>query len=362
MGSAVTTATGKAEKRNYGLIDILKLLCAALVVAIHVPPFLDVHGLINFAVVNYIARIAVPFFFVSSAYFLFLKAYDKVTGVIDKGIILGYALRIIRLYAIWSLIYMPFVYHGMTESGGMGILEFLGRFAFKFIFSASYGHLWYLNAIIFSYLLIYAAISFKISLKAVGMFSFIMYCIGLCGQGWYGLAAPLLQAPFLQPVISFLGSVFVTTRNGLCEGLMFIMIGIFFAVGGFRMKLKAAVLGLIASFAFLGVEIFTLTRLEWIKGYDMYLGLIPAVFFLFYVCLAVEIPYRPIYRNMRTLSSLIYYLHMIPAEALLLIPVLRNLPGGSVASYVFVLTVTVLISLIIMKLSERFPVFRLLFG
>ena len=65
---------------------------------------------------------------------------------------------------------------------------------------------------------------------------------------------------------------------------------------------------------------------------------------------------------MRTLSSLIYYLHMIPAEALLLIPVLRNLPGGSVASYVFVLTVTVVISLIIMKLSERFPVFRLLFS
>ena len=43
MGSAVTAAIGKAEKRNYGLIDILKLLCAALAVAIHVPPLLDIH-------------------------------------------------------------------------------------------------------------------------------------------------------------------------------------------------------------------------------------------------------------------------------------------------------------------------------
>lgn len=123
MGSAVTTAIGKAEKRNYGLIDILKLLCAALVVAIHVPPFLDIHGLIDFAVVNYIARIAVPFFFVSSSYFLFTKAYDKVTGGIDKDVILKYALRIIREYA------NPFLTHLLSAHDSCGGSSFDSRFA-----------------------------------------------------------------------------------------------------------------------------------------------------------------------------------------------------------------------------------------
>ena len=43
---------------------------------------------------------------------------------------------------------------------------------------------------------------------------------------------------FLQSVISFLGSFFVTTRNGLCKSLMFIITGILFAVGDFKNKAK----------------------------------------------------------------------------------------------------------------------------
>ena len=43
---------------------------------------------------------------------------------------------------------------------------------------------------------------------------------------------------FLQSVISFHGSFFVITRNGLGKSLMFIMAGILFAVGDFKNKAK----------------------------------------------------------------------------------------------------------------------------
>ena len=88
--------------KKYNFIDIIKFLCAALVVTIHVPPLTSVNWMLNFAVVNFAARVAVPFFFISSSYFVFIKAY-KENGELDKSVIGAYVKRIIRLYIICLL-------------------------------------------------------------------------------------------------------------------------------------------------------------------------------------------------------------------------------------------------------------------
>ena len=58
----------------YYSIDAAKFICALLVVAVHCMPFgySEAFLIPNQIVRNYIARIAVPFFFVSSGYFYLL--------------------------------------------------------------------------------------------------------------------------------------------------------------------------------------------------------------------------------------------------------------------------------------------------
>lgn len=60
-------------KQNYNAVDLIMLMCAILVVAIHIAPFgTDSTGVLaglNWVFQSYLARIAVPFFFIASGYF-----------------------------------------------------------------------------------------------------------------------------------------------------------------------------------------------------------------------------------------------------------------------------------------------------
>ena len=65
-------------RKKYNAIDIAKLICSFLVIAIHIKPFgatdNNILIYINDGIQNFIARIAVPFFFISSGYFLYKKS------------------------------------------------------------------------------------------------------------------------------------------------------------------------------------------------------------------------------------------------------------------------------------------------
>lgn len=84
-----------SEQENL-TIDIMKFLMAILVVGIHTSPF-------SFKIwldrgFGIITRLCVPFFFATSAYYFFLRERS----------LKSYLLRILELYVIWSLIYLPF--------------------------------------------------------------------------------------------------------------------------------------------------------------------------------------------------------------------------------------------------------------
>ena len=50
-------------------IDLFRLYCAVLVVAIHTSPFMDQNNKLGFISTQVIPRIAVPFFFIVSGYY-----------------------------------------------------------------------------------------------------------------------------------------------------------------------------------------------------------------------------------------------------------------------------------------------------
>lgn len=115
------------SKANRGL-DLGKFICAVLVIMIHTTPFAWNIWLDRGA--GIMTRFAVPFFFVTTGYFFYNGQYD-----VEK---LKHSLsRLIILYVIWSLIYLPFNWPLRNPIQSV------------FITGIS-GHLWYLPAVIFA--------------------------------------------------------------------------------------------------------------------------------------------------------------------------------------------------------------------
>ncbi len=65
----VSKTTGK----NYNAIDLMRMICAILVICVHVYPLTMFGEQANFVLVHAVARIAVPFFCVTSGFFFFKK-------------------------------------------------------------------------------------------------------------------------------------------------------------------------------------------------------------------------------------------------------------------------------------------------
>lgn len=144
------------EKENYCLIDIVKFICSIIIVIFHVLPDSNRSTFVYYFS-ECIGRVCVPFFFITTGYFL--KDANK-----EK--IFKYIIRIIKLYLIASIIYLPFLIYGFED------LEHLFRSIF---INGSHYHLWYFLALIFALLcdLILRKSNTKIQYLVIGiLFSF----------------------------------------------------------------------------------------------------------------------------------------------------------------------------------------------
>lgn len=70
MTSSLSLSSAQAKVKQFPAVDIAKFFCAILVVAIHVNPLSDVNPNLSYFLQNYLARVAVPFFFVWGGVFM----------------------------------------------------------------------------------------------------------------------------------------------------------------------------------------------------------------------------------------------------------------------------------------------------
>ena len=72
------------QKKNYGAIDNFRFLAALLIVAIHTSPLASFSGTADFLVTYCFGRIAVPFFFMVTGFFV-LAPYQKAAARSQAG-------------------------------------------------------------------------------------------------------------------------------------------------------------------------------------------------------------------------------------------------------------------------------------
>lgn len=351
-------SSSSTTDHEYNAIDIAKFVCALFVISIHFNPFAggsagSLFQYINFGIANYLAHLAVPFFFVCSGFFLFQKISLQSFSWVP---IRKYVIRIFTLYVIWSVIYLPFSFY--TNKGYLhAILVYIRNF----IFVGSYNHLWYLNALIFSTLLVSLLLYQKISFKLLFTLSFAFYFVGLFAQSWFGFILPLRSiCPLLWKFLLLSKKIIFTTRNGLFEGFIFISMGAYFAQSKKTFKKYQSLCGLLLSTLLLLLEIWILTRFKIARSYDMFLFLLPSAFFLFSLLSQIHLPDHPIFKELRLLSALIYYTHYWIGNVISRFLYLQDSPVlTSFLRFILIATISILCSHAILRLSRK-PKFRFL--
>ena len=331
------------QSYDYYMVDILKFICCFLVVTIHIDPFVNhsfaLAPMINFYIQNYLCRIAVPFFFMASGFFLFRKL--DITNI-DTRIVKDYCFKLIRLLGLWSVL----------------------------LFTGTTIHLWYLSATVVAIALI--CLLFRLHWKPWHLFllAFLLYIPGLLGDSYYGLLLPLQKNPLIEIVTDTYFSIFTYTRNGVFMGFLFVLLGAGFSFAKIRIKAPVAAIGFVISMLCLLAEVVLLKRYELSVDYNMYLFLVPAVFFLFAFALQFRRPAaKQVTRiqTLRTVGVLVWMLHLLVEKFVFVgmqgVYKLCSLDLG-IYHYAISLGLSFALALLLVKLSakEKFKWLRLLYS
>lgn len=338
--------------KPFPAVDLMKFLCALLVVTIHVPPVgenvFSAAWLINYGIQQYLARIAVPFFFMCTGFLLFRKTTP---GSFTFSAGFRRACKTYRFYLIWTVLYLPLIIRNILRYEG-GVLYGTTVFLRDFVFTGSYFHLWYLNAAAFAVLLVSILVAKKVKRSLIIGIAFVLYLLGLLTQSWTGLVWNYRSWPIVPRVIDFLSKTMVTARNGLFEAFLFVSIGMLLAFRPIRLSAAKAAAGFVCSMMLLFAEVVVLARLEWIRENDMYLFLVPAVFFLFLGVIGLDLKNHSRYRTFRGCSSLIFFVHVGLDELVCSLFISAGLdPSASSLRFAVVLAASIALAFTLVRLS-----------
>jgi len=332
------------KRREYVGLDYFKLIAAFLVVAVHTSPLHSISETSDFILTRIIARIAVPFFFMLTGYFVvspYLR-HEK----IEKGTIRSFVNKICKLYLVAILLYIPInIYNGYLIKDGLII-----KLVKDIVFNGTIYHLWYLPAAITGTGLVYL-LTLKRSRFFVYSVVTILYIIGLFGDSYYGIG---VRVPGVESIYNKLFMVFNYTRNGLLFAPIFIVMGGVIGNSKEEKKINKYILGFVVSMALLLTEGLLLRNFLTQRHDSMYLFLLPSMYFLF--CLLLQIKGNS-KSYLRSLPMLIYILHPM---AIIIVrgigkvfKIQSILIDNSIIHYILVSTLSLVISMVLISLRPR---------
>lgn len=264
-------------------VDVLKIVMAIFVVLLHMHFLKNVYPTLSYVLVNGLFRLGVPVFLIVTGYYFYF--------VDDILKLKKWLVRLFILYAIWTVIYIPF-----WQEKDNSIMNLL--FGFH--------HLWYLIGTFFAGILLYFARNHSASVLCI--FSVILYIFGYAIQY-------LANSHFYDGILDLTINQFPAYRNFLFVCFPFLTIGFLIKKYNLRNTIKPnilLVLGtiiLVVSEAYFNLKILQLNKRE---SVDLLLSLLVACPLLFIYCQnRIEVTSM---KTLANVSTAIYFLHPMLME------------------------------------------------
>ncbi|WP_026889961.1 serine racemase VanT catalytic subunit [Lacrimispora aerotolerans] len=280
------------NKKRYAGIDSFRYIAALLVIAIHTSPLSSYSEMGDFVLTRIIGRAAVPFFFMTSGFFL-IKEYsyneEKLRAFVKKTSV---------IYGLSIAAYIP-----LNLYNGYFTMENLFPNIMKDIFfDGTLYHLWYLPASIIGAVIAWYLVK-GLGFKKAFMAAMVLYVIGLFGDSYYGVSEKL---PFLKSIYGHLFQIFDYTRNGILFAPVFFVLGGIIARNPGQGSWKKSLVKCMGSFLLMLGEGLLLHQSGYQRHDSMYVMLIPAMYYLFsFLCSFTGGKSLPL----RTAPLIIYMIH-----------------------------------------------------
>lgn len=311
---------GHAQTVNYAGVDYFRIAAAVMVIAIHTAPFSGISKDFDFLLTYCAGRVAVPFFFMTTGYFV-LGSWRK-NGNNAGSKVIRFIKKTLFLYAVSIVLYLPINFY----SGGLP--GSAGEFIRMLIFDGTFYHLWYFPAVIIGCFAVMMLLK-KFPARTVLVITILLYLIGAGGDSYYGIAA---RIPALEHMYDVIFTVSSYTRNGIFYAPIFLLMGrmlrerkasiekIENTAGTARPDSRTGrknstvrdistgwnIAGLCISLILMLIEGYLTFSLDLQRHNSMYLFLPPVMYFLFRLLLSVP-GYAPGWT--RDVSMIVYIIH-----------------------------------------------------
>ena len=211
-----------------------------------------------------IARVAVPFFFMTSGFFLISRYTcnaEKLGAFIKKTTL---------IYGVAILLYIPInVYNGYFKMDNL-----LPNIIKDIVFDGTLYHLWYLPASIIGAAIAWYLVK-KVHYRKAFLIASVLYIIGLFGDSYYGIVK---SVSCLNVFYNLIFQLTDYTRNGIFFAPIFFVLGGYISDNQNRLSLKRSIVGFIVCFALMFGEALTLHHFDIQKHDSMYVLLFPSVY------------------------------------------------------------------------------------
>lgn len=271
----------KSTERNVPALDFFRLAAVILVVMIHTSPLSDYSATADFWLTRVLARIAVPFFLMTTGYFLNRSNWEKAGHQIKK---------LCLLYGICILLYLPLNLYSGGFNDPIALLK-------KLLTDGTFYHLWYFPATILG--IVIARWLSRYGLRIAIPAAVLLYLIGLGGDSYYGLVS---KAPLVHEFYNGIFTLFAYTRNGLFFTPLFLLLG----AAGWIWNRRIAAAGLVLSLTAMSAEGLWLHAFQMQRHDSMYLMLPLCMVCLFSLLLSAN---HGTCKKARTFSMMVYILH-----------------------------------------------------
>ena len=278
-------------KKGYPCIDIGRIIAAVFVIAIHIYPFLQINPTMELIVTRTIGRLAVPFFFMVTSFFLFKDGYPTQEHI-KKTIF-----SLLKWYGIAIVIYIPLMIYNHYFSQEHLVIAII-----KDIFiDGTFYHLWYFPATIIGLIIVLLLI--KYCFNYAWFIVIGLYVIGVFGDGYLSMIS---QIDIFHHFYTYLFQYMDYTRNGFFFAPLFIMLGAQIARQKYHFKHHLHIILLLLSLCMMIGESLILHTSYTLRHDAMYFGL-PVVSYLLFSFLITFQGRR--YISLKNISLWVYVIH-----------------------------------------------------
>ncbi len=190
----------------------MQYVATVMVICVHCGPIL-VNPDYNHLVKGAFCRVAVPFFALSTAYFVREKSRQQ-PEYFQK-----YLCSLVKNYLVWSVVFLPLGMQWLQQNLDLPLYLYPAALLVGVFYSGTCYHLWYIPALLLALWLghfLVGKFPYKVLLVGFGG----LYLFG-CMETYYGF----LPEGGMKVVVDAYLQVFATTRNGLLFVSIFVVLG-----------------------------------------------------------------------------------------------------------------------------------------